>query len=115
MPPIGSKPPAATGAPVRSSSSRSASPRDAESTPGGHVRLDPLEQLRVVLLEERVELGRRLVERDVRVAVEQADRGPQRAPRLAPRLLQRPAPGEVEVGVAGEQQRADRWMLLGER
>ena len=63
----------------------------------------PGEQLRVVLLEPREDLRGRLVEVQLRVAVHQADRRPERAPRLAARLGERPAPREVDVRVAGEQ------------
>ena len=42
------------------------------------------------------------------MAVHQADRGREGAARLAPGLGERPEPGEVDVGVAGERERAGR-------
>ena len=80
----------------------------------GGKRLDPAEQLRVVLFEEREHLGGRLVEVQLRVALEQPDRRPQRPPRLAARLGERPAPRQVQVGVGGQRQRAGRRVALGD-
>ena len=70
--------------------------------------LHPREQLRVVLLHEGVELRGRVVERQLRVAVHQPERGVEGALGLAPRLLHRPQPCEVDVRVAGERERAVR-------
>jgi hypothetical protein len=80
-------------------------PADGLEASLGRERLDPPQQLGVVLLEEGVDLRCGLVEVQLRVALEQADRRPQRAAGLAARLRERPAPREVEVGVAREQER----------
>ena len=84
-----------------------------EAALGGE-RLDAPEQLGVVALQPREQLRGRLVEVQLGVALEQADRRPQRAPRLAPRLGQRPAPRQVEVRVCGQCQRAGGRVALGD-
>ena len=73
---------------------------------GGDLLLDAGEERRVVLLEVGVELGGRLVEDEVRVAVHQRQHGREGAGGLAPRLGQRPEPGEVDMRVPGQRQRA---------
>ena len=73
---------------------------------GGDLLLDAGEERRVVLLEVGVELGGRLVEDEVRVAVHQRQHGREGAAGLAAGLGQRPEPGEVDVRVPGQRQRA---------
>ena len=72
------------------------------------------EQLRIVFLQERVDLRGGLVEGQLGVGVQELDRGRERAPGLAARLGQGPAPRQVEVGVAGEQERPDGWEALAQ-
>ncbi len=83
-------------------------PHGADRLPlaGGDFLLDRREERRIVLLEKGVELGGRLVEAEVRMSVHQPDHGVERALGLPPRLVERPEPGEVDVGVAGQRQRA---------
>jgi hypothetical protein len=81
---------------------------DRLEAPAGGQLTQALEQRRIVLLEEGEELGRRLVEVKAGMTLEQAGRRRERPPRLTPRLDQRPAPREVEVGVAGQRQSPGR-------
>ena len=76
---------------------------------------DAVQERGVVLLQEGVDLRGGLAEGQLRMAAQQRDRGRERPSRLAARLGQRPAPGEVEVGVAGEQQRAGGREALAQR
>src|SRR5690606_25756787 len=79
-----------------------------------HALLNLLEQLRIVLLDPGVCLRGGLVEDEVVVLLHQPDlRGPGAAS-LAARLCDRPQPGEVDMGVAGEHDAADRRVLLAQ-
>ncbi len=96
---------------------------------GGHhaVRLDPhaadrlearlgdqaLEQLGVVLLEPGEHLRGRLVEVELRVALQHPGHRGERPLRLAARLVQRPAPREIQVRVPRDQQLAGGRVQLG--
>ena len=74
----------------------------------GHALLDPLEDGGIVLLDPGIGLGGGLVEGEIGVALHQVEHGREGAPDLAAGLGERPEPGEVDVGVAGQAEPADR-------
>ena len=73
---------------------------------------DLLEELGVVLLEEGVELGRGLVEGQLRILLQQPGHGVEGPPGLAASLLQGPQPRQIEMGVAAHVHGSTRRMEL---
>ncbi len=73
-----------------------------------HPLPDAGEEVRRILLDPGVELGRGLVEGEVRVAVHQVEHGGKGPAPLAPRLGDGPQPREIDVGVARERQAPNR-------
>ena len=73
------------------------------AAPGGQVS-DPLEELGIDLANELVGLAGAVDEGHLRVAVQQVHHRVEGAPGLASGLLQRPQPGEVDVGLTGQSQ-----------
>jgi len=76
---------------------------------------DLLEELGVVLLEEGVELGRGLVEGQLRILLQQPGHGVEGPPGLAASLLQGPQPRQIEMGVAAHVHGSTRRMELAQR
>ena len=93
-------------------------PHGADRLPlaAGDLLLDAREERRIVLLEEGVELRRRLVEAEVRVAVHQRRAMVEKVRRALRRVsAERPEPGEIDMGVAGQRERAGLRIALAQR